>query len=66
MDGKSYLVKKETTWNYQIQGQLAMARLTRCILIIYTLKRILVVPVQFDEELREYMVGKLRKFFFQL
>lgn len=54
MDGKSYLVKKETTWNYQIQGRLAMARLTRCILIIYTLKRILVVPVQFDEELREY------------
>ena len=33
---------------------------------IYTLKRILVVPVQFDEELWEYMVGKLRKFFFQL
>ena len=43
-----------------------MAKLTRCILIIYTLKRILVVPVQFDEELWEYMVGKLRKFFFQL
>lgn len=43
-----------------------MARLTRCILIIYTLKRILVVPVQFDEELWEYNVGKLRKFFFEL
>lgn len=43
-----------------------MARLTRCILIIYTLKGILVVPVQFDEELWEHMVEKLRKFFIEL
>ena len=62
MDGKSYLVKKDTTWNYQIQVQLAMARLTRCILI----KGTLVVPVQFDEELWEHMVGKLRKLIFEL
>ena len=62
MDGKSYLVKKDTTWNYQIQVQLAMPRLTRCILI----KGTLVAPVQFDEELWEHMVGKLRKLFFEL
>ena len=43
-----------------------MARLTRCILIIYTLKRMLVVPVQFGEELWEHMVEKLRKFFIEL
>ena len=60
--GKYYL-KKETSWNYQIQGQLAIARLTHCNLIIYTLMGILVVPVQFDEELWERMVGKLTKFF---
>lgn len=43
-----------------------MARLTRCILFIYTLKGILVVPVQFGEELWEHMVEKLRKFFIEL
>ncbi|PFX14312.1 hypothetical protein AWC38_SpisGene21535 [Stylophora pistillata] len=37
-----YYVKKETSWNYQMQGQLALARLEQCNLIIYTLKGILV------------------------
>ena len=64
VNGKYYL-KKETSWNYQIQGQLAIARLTHCNLIIYTLKGILVVPVQFDEELWERMVGKLKNFFLE-
>ena len=64
VDGKYYL-GKETSWYYQIQGQLAIAGLTHCYLIIYTLKGILVVPVQFDRELWEHMVGRLKKFFLE-
>ena len=62
VNGKYYL-KKEISWNYQIQRQLAIARLTHCNLLIYTLKGILVVPVEFDEELWECMVGKPKNFF---
>lgn len=36
-----------------MQGQLALARLEQCNLIIYTLKGILVVPVKLDKELWE-------------
>lgn len=60
-----YYVKKETSWSYQIQGQLALARLEQCNLIMYTLKGILVVPVKFDKELWDKMVGKLSKFFLE-
>lgn len=35
-----YYVKKETSWNYQRQGQLALARLEQCNLNIYTQKAI--------------------------
>ena len=61
VNGKYYL-KKEISCNYQIQRQLAIARLTHCNLLTFTLKGILVVPVEFDEELWECMVGKLKNF----
>lgn len=48
-----------------MQGQLALARLEQCNLIIYTLKGILVAPVKFDKELWDKMVGKLSKFFLE-
>lgn len=48
-----------------MQGQLALARLEQCNLIIYTLKGILVVPVKFDKELWDKMVEKLSKFFLE-
>ena len=56
VDGK-YEIKKETKWNYQIQG------LHRCDLVIYTLKGILIVNINFDSDLWNEMLQKLRNSF---
>lgn len=56
-------LKRETKWNYQIQGQMACTGIDICDLIIYTNKGILVVPVSFDRALWETMVIKLRAFY---
>ena len=56
VDGK-YEIKKETKWNYQIQG------LHCCDLVIYTLKGILIVNIKFDSDLWNEMLQKLRNSF---
>ena len=62
VDGK-YEIKKETKWNYQIQGLMGITGIHRCDLVIYTLKGILIVNVKFDSDLWSEMLQKLRNFF---
>ena len=58
VDGK-YEIKKETKWNYQIQGLMGITGIHRCDLVIYTLKGILIVNVKFDSDLWNEMLQKL-------
>ena len=58
--GKVYFLREESNWNYQIQGQLGLARMEQCDLIIYTQKGIMVVSVAFNQSLWEQMLLKLK------
>ena len=58
----TYRLKKETEWNYQIQGEMA-SKVTNADLVIYTNKGILIVDVLFDKYLWEEMLVKLNKFY---
>ena len=58
-----YVLKKETKWNYQIQGLMGITGIHCCDLVIYTLKGILIVNVKFDSELWNEMLEKLKNFF---
>lgn len=62
VDGK-YEIKKETKWNYQIQGLMGKTGIHHCDLVIYTLKGILIVNIKFDSDLWNEMLQKLRNFF---
>ena len=62
VDGK-YEIKKETKWNYQIQGLMGITGIHRCDLVIYTLKGILIVNVKFDSDLWNEILQKLRNLF---
>lgn len=59
----TYRLKKETKWNYQIQGEMAFSKVTNADLVIYTNKGILIVEVLFDKYLWEEMLVKLNKFY---
>lgn len=59
----TYRFKKETKWNYQIQGEKAFSEVTNADLVIYTNKGILIVEVLFDKYLWEEMLVKLNKFY---
>ena len=59
----TYRLKKETKWNYQIQGEMAFSKVTNADLVIYTNKGILIVEVLFDKFLWEEMLVKLNKFY---
>ena len=61
--GDKYILKKETKWNYQIQGLMGITWIHCCDLVIYTFKGILIVNVKFDSELWNEMLEKLRNFF---
>ncbi len=57
-------LKEETSWFYQIQGQMAITEIGNTDLIIYTNKNILIVPVSFNERFWETVVlEKLQLFF---
>ena len=56
-------IKKETKWNYQIQGLMGKTGIHHCDLVIYTLKGILIVNIKFDSDLWNEMLQKLRNFF---
>ena len=62
VDGK-YEIKKETKWNYQIQGLMGITGIHCCDIVIYILKGILVVSVKFDSELWNEILQKLRNLF---
>ena len=56
-------IKKETKWNYQIQGLMGITGIHCRDLVIYTLKGILTVKIKFDSGLRNEMLQKLRNLF---
>lgn len=47
---KGFQLKEETTWYYQIQGQMAITGIHHTDLVIYTNKCILIVAVEFNEQ----------------
>ncbi|KAL9958145.1 hypothetical protein ACROYT_G035118 [Oculina patagonica] len=60
-----FVLKRETKWNYQIQGLMGISGMLNCDLVIYTHKGILIVHVKFDNELWKEMLKKLRNFFLE-
>ena len=58
-----YQLKEETTWYYQIQGQMAITGVKHTALVIYTNKGILIVPVEFDPLFWLKILKKLQLFF---
>ena len=60
-----YVLKRETKWNYQIQGLMGITGIENCDLVIYTLKGIMIVNVKFDRDLWNEMLEKLRNFFLE-
>ena len=59
-----YKLKRETKWNYQIQGEMALSGVKNADPVIYTNEGIMVIDVPFDEELWKEMPMKLNKFYF--
>jgi len=51
---KAFQLKEETTWYYQIQGQMAITGIHHTNLGIYTNKGILIVPVEFNESISSF------------
>ena len=60
---KGFKLKEETTWYYQIQGQMGISGIYHTDLVIYTNKGILVVPVEFNEQFWLRMLSNLYLFF---
>lgn len=58
-----YLLKVETTWYNQIPGQMAITGVKCTVLVIYTNKGILIVPVEFDPVFWLKSLQKLQLFF---
>ena len=63
MEEGVYKLKRETKWNYQIQGEMALSKVKKADLVIYTNKGIMVIDVPFDEQLWQEMLVKLNKFY---
>ena len=59
---KGFQLKKETTWYYQVQGQMAITGIHHTDLVIYTNKGILIVPVEFNEQFWLQILDKLHLF----
>lgn len=62
---KGFQLKEETTWYFQIQGQMAITGIHHTDLVIYTNKGILIVPVKFNEQFWLRILDKLHLFFVQ-
>ena len=60
---KAFQLKEETTWFYQILGQMAIIGIHHTNLLTYTNKGILIVPVKFNEQFCLQMLDKLHCFF---
>ena len=57
-------LKQETSWYYQIQGQMAITEVGNTDLIIYTNKNILVVSVPFNKSFWQTVILEKLKLFF--
>lgn len=60
-----YKLKRETKWNYQIQGEMALSRVKYADLVIYTNKGTMVIDVPLDVKLWDDILVKLNKFYFK-
>lgn len=60
-----YILKQETAWYYQVQGQMALTGVENTDVVIYTNKGILIVPVEFDPVFWQAVLQKLQLFFVQ-
>ena len=58
-----FKLKEETSWYYQIQGQMGISGIHATDLVIYTSKGILIVRVEFNAEFWQRIVNKLQLFF---
>ena len=56
-------LKKETTWYYQVQCQMAVTKVLEEDLVIYTNKGIPIIPVSFDNTFWLGVVSKLEEFY---
>ena len=61
-DGKLTIVKQHK-YNYQIQGQMGITGIHKCILVAYTNQGVHPVTVDFDEEMWTNMKTKLNEFY---
>ena len=59
---KGFQLKEETTWYYQIQGQIAITGIHHTDLVIYTNKGILIVSVEFNAQFWLRILDKLHFF----
>lgn len=60
-----YKLKRETKWNYKIQGEIAFSRVKSADLVICINKGIMVIDVPFDVKLWDDILVKLNKFYFK-
>ncbi|XP_078355836.1 uncharacterized protein LOC144640614 [Oculina patagonica] len=58
-----WILKKETTWYYQVQCQMAVTKIHVTDLVIYTNKGILIISVPFDARFWLDVKSKLEKFY---
>ena len=58
-----FKLKEETSWYYQIQGQMGISGIHATDLVIYTNKGILIVHVEFNAEFWQQILDKLKLFF---
>ena len=64
MPNGDVMLKQETSWYYQIQGQMAITEVGNTDLIIYTNKNILVVSVPFNKSFWQTVILEKLKLFF--
>ena len=61
-----FKLKEETSWYYQIQGQMGISGIHATDLVIYTNKGILIVHVEFNAEFWQQILDKLQLFLLSL
>ena len=62
-NNSKWRLKKETTWHYQVQCQMAVTKVLEEDLVTYTNKEILIIPVSFDITFWLGVVSKLEEFY---
>jgi len=62
---KKPTLKENTSWYYQIQCQMAVTKVHKTDLVIYTNKGIMIIPVEFNLTRWENIYSKLKDFYFK-